>query len=308
MPRSVKVDPPVFFGLPGQYVEVPWPKSGMTAGPDRQTFDFVTGSGSHRVSNLIGTSRAYSLNWIALHQSTFDLLNQFAVGQNGPGPYVLIDPSRPNLLTGNQSAACSLWYAGNDFKPSFGSVAANRVTTYIKRQFAPRSAAWTPAVTGSGTATLDFPTLYSGWAGIPIVPEKHYCWQFWGINDAANTGVHYWAQVKWLSSTGAVLRTDVGTTFTGAAWNYATLGGPITPMLAPANAAYALPELACNIADLTSTSVLYLDVPVFEQADHFNDWAPGTGVLPVQILGLNEDMSFDALFRVSPTLTLREIK
>lgn len=306
MPRSVRIDPKVYFGTPGNYVELPWPRGGVSAPADRATSDFLTGSGSHRISSLIGVSRAWTLNWLNLHQSSFELINQFYLGMNGVGPWVFIDPSRPNLLTPNQSAATSVWNANNDFTSFSGTIVSNRTATFIRRQFGTRSIQWKPGIAGSGATTINLLPQYSLWPGFPVVPGRAYCWQYWGMTDGGAYGQT--AQLRWYNAAGTQIRLDISPSVSSVGWNRLVIGGDPLPVYAPPNAAFARPEVALDLATITTASTYYVDMPNFEQSERMNEWAPGTGILPVKITGWTEDLPFDAYFRSAPTLSIREVK
>lgn len=309
MPRSVRIEPSVYLGVPGALNTLPWPRGGINAGVQHPVFDFMAGSGTHRVSTLVSAARTYTLNWLALHQTNFDLISPFWTGHMGPGPFCFIDPTRPNLLTLNQSSAASATGSGADMVSNFGPAAANFNTAFIRRFGAPSSIKWQPNVTGSGTAILSFPPVYQRWPGIPVVPGREYTWQFWIIYDSVDTSINSNARVVWLKADGTTIRTDNGATLgTSTGWQYGFLGGPGAPMLAPANAAYALPSVCLDIATLASQAIVYIDQPNFEMTSKLEDWAPGTGVWPVMPMSLPEDIAFDAWFRTAPTLVLQEVK
>lgn len=284
---------------------MPWPRGGADAPVDRPIYDFVSGSGNHRVSSLVGTSRVYTLNWNLLHQSTFDQINQFYLGLAGAGPFAYIDPSRPNLLSLNQASACSAWNDTTDFGlPGTGTLSANKVQTNIFRQFGGRSLRWLFASATSASFTL--PNPYAGWFGYPVIPGKPYAFSFYATPDGiVDTSISCGAKISWLKADG----TTISSTATA---NSTTTSGSWKPYLAsavaPALAAYVLPSVTVDGTTTAAGGSLYLDAFQLEQDSVQNDWAPGTGLNPVSILSLNEGMPADALMRISPSLVLRETK
>jgi hypothetical protein len=144
-------------------------------------------------------------------------------------------------------------------------------------------------------------STFGAWTGIPVVGGESYAWSYAITYSAgALTGG---PQVKWLDASGATLRTDAPTMQTWSGWVSQSIVA-----LAPSNAAYAVPSINISGASVTNLASAYVDMLQFEMDKVVNDWAPGTGVLPVAMMpGFNEDMGFDGLMRVAPTLGLREI-
>jgi hypothetical protein len=311
-PRAGRYEPPVYFGAPGALVQLPWPRSGINTPYERQIFDFVTGSGGHRVSSLIGGSRQYGVNWDALHQTTFDKVNQYWLGTMGPGPFVFIDPSRPNMLSPNQSAASSVW---NDttgfgkFSDADGYITSNSNMTHVHRPGGTRSVRWNHT---NSPAWTPFPgmllkTEYPTWPGIPFVAGLPYTFSFWvkPMDDVGTSQVA--AKIFWLDSTGA----EISNTTSG---DITVTGGVWTRLSVTTNSAPALPSMfmearvLCVASTLTAGMSFYLDELMLEQSATLNDWAPGAGIQPVAMTNWQEDVPWvDAMFRVSPGLVLREV-
>jgi hypothetical protein len=77
--------------------------------------------------------------------------------------------------------------------------------------------------------------------------------------------------------------------------------------VAPVGAVYASPVLSATGSTITATGGIYIDEALMEQDTGVNDWAPGTGVRPVEILSLSDTVPFAARFRKGLALTLREL-
>ncbi len=313
MVRAARHEPPVYFGLPGALIEMPWPRSGLTAPYERQTFDFITGAGTHRVSTLIGGSRLYELNWDALHQSTYDKVGQFWIGAGGPGPFVLIDPSRPNLLTPNQSAASGVW---NDTTGMVvvsnvdGYISSNANPAHIHRVGGQRSIRWRHTNSPAWTAFPQFRFIaeFAGWPGIPFMQGLPYTFSVWiKPVDDPNT-VQAAVKMFWMDALGNdVSNTTSGDiTLTAGVWTRISVTGN-----APAwstGAQFLQPRVFGVTSTFTAGVSLYMDEPVLEQDSVVNDWAPGTGVMPMSMLDWGENVPWvDARFRISPHLTIREV-
>jgi hypothetical protein len=277
-------------------VKLPWPVGGVEASVDRSTYDFVSGAGNHRVSTLVGTSRSYLLNWKALHQINYDLINQFYLGHNGPGPFVILDPSRPNLLTANQSAATGQTFDTSGFIASSGTLSSQKAAAAIYRQFGRRGLQWTG--TGTTVMSISMASTFTNWLGIPVLPLATYTFNYFMTASAGSmTGG---PQLKWLTASGTTIRTDAPTQTTWTGWAQQVLTA-----VAPPNAAYVVP--AMNVLMLVGGQTVYADALQLEDTQYLNEWAPGTGVLPVAIMDWNEDIPFDGMMRLGPTLALREL-
>lgn len=97
----------IWFGRPGDPIQLEHPRGGVRLTRDRPSAVFRTGSGGARVGQAIGGKREYQLNWQRLWYETYAALEGYYHGHEGPGPFALHDPGRPNWLTVNQSGATS---------------------------------------------------------------------------------------------------------------------------------------------------------------------------------------------------------
>lgn len=100
-------EPEIYFGAPGGLVTIPQPRGGVQTTRVRQSSTFTTGTGGARTGRTLDGKRRYTLNWQQLWYETFAAIYAYDQGHNGPGPFVLHDPSQINWLTVNQSAATS---------------------------------------------------------------------------------------------------------------------------------------------------------------------------------------------------------
>lgn len=98
---------PMYFGSPGSLIEIPHPRGGVQTTRARATSTFQTASGGARTGKTLNGKRKFTLNWQQLWYDTYDDLLALDQGHQGPGPFVLHDPSQINWLTPNQAAATS---------------------------------------------------------------------------------------------------------------------------------------------------------------------------------------------------------
>lgn len=308
MPRSQRQVPSVYFGRPGKLVTLPWPQGGIERGADRQTYDFLTGSGLHQISRLAVASRAYQLTWNALHQDTLTLLEQHNLGANGPGPWAFIDPSAPNILPANVAAATGMTLDATDLYTdgvTYGVVGSNSTATFIHRTTGNRSIRWLfsdPTV--HGNPILRVRPQFRNWAGIPVVPGLSYAFSSWlRVDGTVETSATINVRIRWLDAAGA----ELSNVASGAAAITSTWVRRSVIGTAPAGAVYADPVWSMDGTTMVSGGALYIDEPMLEQDSVVNDWAPGTGIRPVEITSLPETVPFEARFRTNVQMGFREL-
>lgn len=314
MVRASRQWPNVYFGKPGAFTTLPYPRGDMDKPYERLNYDFVTGSGQHAITSFAYGSRPYTLTWNAMHGDNFGLIEQYWTGMMGSGPWAFIDPSRKNMLLPNAAAATSTIKDTTDLVVSGtggngGTLFSNTAAGNIHRVGAPRSLRWQFTVSPFVTRpTLSPATPYRNWFGHPAVVGLPYTFSCWikadGIIDSS-IGINM--RLRWVDATGTLV-SDSGnpgfplyTTVTGS-WVRLFVTGT-----APAGAYYVQPGIVVDDTTLTLNCSLYVDELQFEQDDQLNDWAPGTGLRAVEILGLSETVPFDARWRKGMALTLREV-
>lgn len=310
MARSGRQVPNVYFGRPGSLVTLPWPRGDQGSPYDRLTYDFITGAGQHVVSSLVYGSRTFTVNWQALHVDNYALLEQYRVGVNGLGPWAYLDPSRPNLLLPNQSAAGGLTNDASQWKTltgaaNEGQLSANSNAAFIHRTRGTRSIRWLFNVAAATVPVLVFTTPYRNWPGIPVFPGLAYSFASWlradgTVDSSITTGL----RLRWLDAAGAevVPESSNGNTAVTATWVRQSVTGN-----APSGAAYVEPRYVVTGSSVITGGSLYIDEPLLEQDSVVNDWAPGTGVRPVEIVGLSETVPFDVRMRTDMSMELREL-
>lgn len=308
MARSERQVPSVYFGRPGSLITMPWPRGDLEKPYDRQVFDFLTGSGQHVASMLSQGARTYTVKWNALHLDNFSKVSAFWNGANGAGPWVLIDPSAPNLLLPNQAAATNLLNDVTDISTltnasTMGTLFSNTDTAHIHRTGSRRSIRWQFPVAPSGPATMTFPGAYRNWYGIPVALGVPYSWSLWAKPDGVvDTSITLAVKLQWLNAVGTQVQEDSGGDIVVTGWT--RLSMTFTP---PATAVYVRPVLCPVSASVTVGASVYVDEPLLEQDSVINDWAPGTGLRPVEILSLMDVAPFEARMRRDVTMVLREL-
>jgi hypothetical protein len=293
----------IYFGRPGQLRRLYDPVGGMLATRQLGTTVFPTGSGGARVQRALDATRQYSLNYGALGRQTFDWLDSFKEGHFGTGPFVLLDPGRRNVLMTNQASCTS---ASNDTRGFTVSGTGGTLSSVasLSTPF-PRVLAWNFATTTPASASLVLDKPSSVWPGIPVWPRPY---TFWVMVLGGGGTVDFQLRLEWLALDGTVLSTVNSSTFTTSLsiWQMVMLRAS-TP---PANTCWVRASVNPTVATIAAGDIIYMSSFMLnEGTDPDNQWAPGTGVFPVQVLSIPEQYGFgqpDML--VSPTLVLQEVK
>lgn len=308
--RADRIWPDVYFGRPGSLIKLPWPRDGIAKDYDREVFEFVTGSGQRQVSSLMGGSRLYELSWRALHTDNYGILERFWTGNAGVGPWALIDPSIKNMLLPNQASATSIsndttgFYTSNGASNMGDLISNDAGGTTLHGGYNARSLRWYFSVDASAmTPVLNLVTPYRDWTGFPVAPGLSYMWSFWVKPDGVvDTAITVSATLTWYDSAGTQLSVVTGAATSVTAWTSLSAGG-----VAPAGAAFAAPRISVTGSTITTGASLYVDELMLEQDSVVNDWAPGTGIRPVEIVSLTDSVPFNTRFKNDISLSLREL-
>lgn len=308
--RAFRQVPNIYFGQPGKQLQtLPWPSGGIDKPYERQTFDFLTGSGLHQVSSLSVGSRQYSVNWDSMHIDTFSMLSQYRIGTNGPGPFVLIDPSAENLLPANVSAPTGVTSLPN---PDFilptggagqGSLGQSVDPTKIHRASGWASLRWVFNSAPDATCILAPAPQFRNWYGHPVVAGLPYTFSSWvTVDGTVETNATVSVRLGWLDKDGVQLSESNGGATAITTWTRLSVIAT-----APAGAVYAVPRWVLDGTTMAVGGALFIDEALWEQDNVLNNWAPGSGIRPVEIVGLGESVPFEARFRTNVQMTLREL-
>jgi hypothetical protein len=289
-------DNSIWFGRPGSLRQLWAPTGGTLVTRDRDTYVFGNKNGGTRTIKALNGARQIQLNYAALGRSNFEYLNAFAQGHQGPGPFLLIDPGRRNMLTVNQSSATSQTGDTRDFAVSGVGYLPSKL---------PKSIRWTFSSATPVSATLTLSKPSSVVPGIPVLVRPH---TFWCYATAAVSSVTTAVAITWMSVTGAVLGISTGTSVVvGTTGAPQLLSVTATP---PAGTVYALASVTPTVASIGAGDILYLGPFMLQEGiTPDRDWVPGTGVYPVTFVGMPEKYGFDEPgMLVSPTVTLQEVR
>lgn len=297
-------DQSIYFGTPGALFTIPHPRGGVESTRVRPTQGFPLGNGESRTRKGLQGSRAFTLSWERLDFDTFETLRAYDQGHMGPGPFVVLDPGRRNMLLANQSSSTSLTNDETNFTIAGSGCSIDSSLTLTSG--VPRSLAWTFNITSpaSGAAILTLDSPYAGWPGVPVVANRQMCFSALLRGGGADAIVSYAAEMQWYDATGALLSTSIGSTLASSAGAWQTLQ---VVGAAPATAAFVLPRVH-YVSGATAGAIGYLSSFQLEEASTRGTWRPGTGVLPVTVVGLHEEWPwlYPVEVRGQPTLVLAE--
>jgi hypothetical protein len=295
------IDSAAYFGRPGQVRRLYDPTGGTIATREIGTTTFQTGSGGVRVQKALNGIRQYALNYSALGRVTYDWLAQFHQGHMGVGPFVFLDPGRRNLLTVNQSSTTSATNDTRDFTVSGagGTITSDdTLTTPL-----PRTLKWSFATTTPAAASLSLDKPSSVWPGIPVVvrPYTFWCMVVGGPVDLQ-------LSLRWMDVAGTTITTSLSSVITTSATVWSMVALRVTAP--PVTSCWVQAGVAPVVGTIASGESLYFSSFMLNEGDNPDEqWAPGTGVYPVQVVSLPERYGFKAPdMTVSPTLVLQEVR
>jgi hypothetical protein len=308
MVRTSNYWPDIYFGAPGALTKLPWPRGGFDKPYEKQVADFLTGTGQHIIQSQAQGSRLITLNWNAMHADNYALVEQYWTGMMGYGPWALVDPSTNNMLMPNQASATNNLYDTTGFYTSTGAsgegtLLSNSSATYLRRTGSTRSLQWQFPVAAITTPILFSKPPYRNWYGYPVAQGKSYTWSFWMTPDGVvDTSISGSARIRWVDASGGFISEAASSTTAVTTWQQLSATG-----IPPSNAVYAQPVVVLTGSTITVNASVYIDSPLFEIDSVVNSWAPGTGMRAVEILSLTDTPAFDAKWRASITMVLREL-
>jgi len=295
------VDPAIYFGRAGQVAKLYDPAGGLANTREISTNVFLTGSGGARVERALNGVRQFVLSYGALGRVNFDFLDRFRQGHMGTGPFVFLDPGRRNLLTVNQSSTTSATNDTRDFTVSGpgGTITSDSTLTTPL----PRTLKWSFATSTPASASLLLDKPSSVWPGIPIVNRPY---TFWCM--VIGGPINLQLSLRWMDLAGATISTTLSSVFTTSATNWLMVSLKATTV--PATAQWVQAGIAPDVATITSGESLFFSSMMLNEGSNPDDqWSPGTGVYPVQLIALPERQGFaEPSMLVSPTLVLQEVR
>jgi hypothetical protein len=300
------MDTKLYLGLPGSVNEVWCPFGGVGSSRVRPNSVFTAGDGSTRVQRGRSGNRTYRLDYGGLGAASFQYLESIHSGHLGAGPFVFLDPARRNLLTVNQSSSTQDTNSVDDFAFVGGSGQALSSTSAQTYGLQTRSVLWSSSASSPLTAQLRLNSPSVDWPGWPVIPRPYSfgCGVLGGGLDAT---MDLTLSIDWYSLSGATLvsTTSTATITTTTSWQFCKLENANPP----AGAAWCIPYVNVTGATISTGSLIYFGgFQLNEGATVDTVWSPGTGILPVVPISLDDVWAYgEPGFHKSPTLVLQEV-
>lgn len=260
----------------------------------------IAGRGGRVVDRFPGAaSRVYGLARSWLTADELSIVEAMYLGAYGPGPFVLTEPWRRNMLSANQSSGTDVLADTTGFAMISGT---SLTSSTAQADQGRRSAAW--SVTAANRVLLTGSDLTGGLAvptvDIPVLPSTSYSVQVRGRTSTSTATLQL--RINWYNAAGTPLSTSTGTT-TGL------VSGSFTTCSAAAQASpstAALARIRCDNTVMGAAQTLYLDQWQFEQSATTGAWVLGTGVPRVSFTDeLSE--SYNVFPSIDAGFTLQEV-
>lgn len=101
-------DTRMYLGRPGALAAIRSPRGSVSANRQRRINTFELGAGGVSVDEMIGGARTYVIGYDQLTRDDWAVLQAYAEGLEGPGPFAFLDPGQRNMLPANISGATSV--------------------------------------------------------------------------------------------------------------------------------------------------------------------------------------------------------
>lgn len=280
----------VYLQSPGD-IAIPLPHPEISGALDLGAAEHRALSGARTVDYVGSPRRTYTFARSRLSAENWSTLEDLALGGQGePGPLILHDPWRRNMLTANQAST------GNVLRSTEG-VVTNGVTISLNGPFDNNDAArgryvWGWQLPASGAANVNR-LEFKGAASLgpdltPVVGGLPYTFQL-KVAQSGGTSQSVQAGIYWLDAALVLLAGSVGT----GANPPAGLPAGTTPnysvtATAPASAAYCWPWIGNTNTQTATAPFLFVDAPMFAQASAVQNWTMGTGVPKVAFTDMGE--------------------
>jgi hypothetical protein len=269
----------IYLGPVGNLIALPSIGRGITANMSLPSaVHEIAGTRGGRVVDRVGAAkRTYAMSRDHLSLDELSALEALYLGAYGPGPFVLLEPWRRNLLTANQAAGTDVLADTTGFAANAGTITSGT----SQADAGLRSVAWAvtaanqQVLTGSSTSL----TASDDTVDIPVLPATVYSARVRARLSASTGTVRL--DMRWHDRAEAFISASTGTAT--ALSTSAFTDCPCTNITSPAGA--ALLRLAPINTASGAAQTIYLDQWQVQQAAALDAWTVGTGVPRVMFTG-----------------------
>ncbi len=231
-------DDRMYLGRPGQLAAIGSPRGSVSANRERRVGTFQLGVGGTAIDQMVGGARTYVIDYEMLTRASWAVLQAYAEGHEGPGPFAFLDPGQRNMLPANMSAATSVTNGTDNFSVAGSGVSIASSDAYTDA--GPRVLAWSltnasPAVSATAALTPDWPSSVFRY-GVPVVVGRSLCFSCWVRGGGADPTVTFTPQLIYRNALGVAVQTTSGTPVAATSSAWAQMSAAAT---APAGAVYA---------------------------------------------------------------------
>lgn len=290
-------DETIYFGRPGAMSTLYAPRGGVEATRIRLTNTYQLAGGGTRVTKMLGGRRVYALAYNGLDRTSFDVLQAYQQGHEGPGPFCYLDPGQRNMLTVNQSSSTAETNGVENFTVA-GTGGAIVSSTTAHR--GPRSLLWSFSISSPASALLYLDPPAADWPGIPVVNRSLV---FWFYGKASGTAITLTARLDWLDENGAAVSSTSGTGVSVGTSDWTQVHVAGTP---PATAVYVNCTVVGTSGTIAANDAIRLSEFMLHEGTAPEAWSPGTGVHPVQVMSLADAYTLWPAYRNQPVFALEE--
>lgn len=230
----------------------------------------IAGRGGKVVDRFPGAAaRVYTMARSWLTADELAIVEGMYLGAYGPGPFVLTEPWRRNMLSANQSSGTDVLADTTGFVPITGLLTSSTVQS----DHGSRSLAW--AVTAANQRMMQGDLANTTNATLlrdtPVLPSTSYTGQVRG-RLSASTGTTR-LDLYWFTAAGVFISASTGS---AVAQSNAAFTSFTVTATSPATAALARLSVINTVMGAAQT--IYLDKWQLEQASSAGAWVLGTGV------------------------------
>lgn len=259
----------------------------------------IAGLRGGRVVDITAPAKwVYGMSRDLLTTDEVGLLEALYLGAYGPGPYVLLQPWRRNLLSANQSTGTDVLRDTTGFVANAGTISSS--TAQFDQGM--RSLAW--AVTAANqqvlTGNLSSVTASDDTIDIPVLPSTAYSARVRGRLSASTGTIRL--DMRWYDASEVFISESTGAAAVALATG--SFSDVTCIKTSPSNA--ALLRLKVQNTVMGAAQTIYLDQWQLQQQATLDAWTVGTGVPRVSFTGdLKETYPFFP--SVNATIELTEI-